>query len=306
MKCRILKNDAFIDAVYTMAKVVLCIEQVPCLIKMPSAEIAVEIVGILVLYLESSTLKNTEWYKELSEKYVLVGDACLIKVNTAEKTLIIPDAVKSISSVTDSEYARVSYCPNIKEIVFGRKVEKVLKYAFSNSLISTVLFNESLSEIQQGAFHSCDELRFVCLPNSVKNIGCNAFAYSRDLSCVVLPENLDSISHDAFAGCSNLKRIIVPCNKPTFAQKVAKSLYGADMFPYDKCVYLTTVENRHIKRESELVTKKCTQWALRSPRLSSHPLVKASLAKVLRDNGIYTIGDLRQYRTEKNARYGRV
>ena len=77
MKCRILKNDAFIDAVYTMAKVVLCIEQVPCLIKMPSAEIAVEIVGILVLYLESSTLKNTEWYKELSEKYVLVGDACL-------------------------------------------------------------------------------------------------------------------------------------------------------------------------------------------------------------------------------------
>lgn len=205
-------------------------------------------------YVDISTLKKTLWYESLQSEYSVVGDGCLIKVITDERTLEIPDDVKYVSRVTDSAFSRKKLLPNIKHINFSDNVRVILSFAFSDAAIESVLFNDGLLEIGQQAFNSCNKIKFLCLPNSVKIIGFRAFSYSTNLHCVVLPEELETIHHNVFDSCCALEKIIVPFEENEFKKKV-KTFLGEDDFPYSKCIYSTTTDNRNIYSESDLITR---------------------------------------------------
>ena len=254
-------------------------------------------------HLNAYTLKDTIWYKNLSSGFVTVGDGCLVKAKTDETILVIPENVKYVSRVVDSISTRDKLCPNVKHIELGNNVHTLLPFAFADSSIESVLFNANLIELKQGCLSSCRELKFICLPNSVEIIGYSAFAHSKDLRCIVLSESLKVIDCTAFNGCNKLKKIIVPFSKKEFSKKVQTSL-GHDSFPYSKCIYSTTVENRCIKSENELILrnnvirKEDTKNLMREndeKLLSKHPIIRAYLATKLRKYGLRTMDDLKKW-----------
>lgn len=247
-----------------------------------------------VQFLDSYTLKHTTWYKNLDSKYSVICDECLVKVITDDTTLVVPDNIKYISRVTDSINSESQMCPNLRHIVLGNGVHSLLPFAFYRSAIETVLFNEELQEVGQQSLAYCCNLRFLCLPNNVRTIGYEAFSYSNRLECVVLPEKLESIDSGAFDGCYWLEKIIVPFDKEEFSKKVKKT-FGQDKFPYDKCVYSTTVDDRKITKEYQMITRKRTKWESRPVTLSNHPAIKEPLARTLRKYGLHTIEDLRKW-----------
>ena len=243
----------------------------------------------------TNTINNTAWYSNLSGEFEVVGDGCLIKVNSEDYSVTIADDVKSISNITLQNSNGVSTCSEMRCIRFGANVKTVLRYAFSNSEIRTVYFNDGLLEIEQGAFSECGSLRFVCLPNSVRAIGEEAFADCTSLRCIVLPEQLETINSNAFSNCYLLEQIIVPFDRASFEKKVKNSIFGNRHFPYDKCQFSTTVDNRNIGHRQDLSTRKRTKWESRPVTLSNHPLIKEPLARVLRKYGVHTLEDLRKF-----------
>ena len=265
-----------------------------------------------LLYLDVFTLKHTAWYNNLESPISVVGDSCLVKVVTDDYILNVPDNIKYVSRITDSSFSEHKRCPNVRHIVLGTSVQQLLPFAFDGSEIETVSFNDRLQEIGQQSLASCGNLRFLCLPNSVRNIGYGAFSHSRRLECVVLSEKLESIDSNAFDGCYWLEKIIVPFDKDEFSKKVRK-LFGRDSFPYDKCVFSTTVDDRKITKQYEMVTRKRTKWESRPVTLSNHPVIKEPLARTLRKYGLHTIEDLRKWGAKeiweyiyKRERYPRI
>ena len=245
-------------------------------------------------YLDAFTLKHTLWYKNLDSEYSIVGDECLVKVIADTYTLEIPNNIKYVSRIMDSTLSENKLLPNVRHIQFGNNVKILLPFAFNGSAIESVLFNDGLVEIGQQALASCRELKFLCIPNSVKTIGYGAFSYSSSLECVVLPEKLETINDNAFDGCYWLEKIIVPFDKDEFKKKV-QTFWGKDNFPYNKCIYSTTANNRNISKEYELTIRKRTKWESRPITLSNHPNIGERLARTLRKYGIHTIEDLRKW-----------
>ena len=243
-----------------------------------------------IQFIDTYALKNTAWYNNIDAHYAIIGDGCLIKVNTENSTLIIPGDIKYISGLNDMSH-------NVKHISLGKSTQKLLGHAFSNLHIESILFNEGLLELEYQCLASCDELRFICLPNSVKHIGNYAFSNSRKLRWVVLPEKLESIAHNAFDDCYSLNQIIVPFDEEQFKKKVRGNC-GNDKFPYSKCVYSTTVEDRYISMKSEMITRKRTKLESRPMALYRHPAISEALAKILRKYGLHTIEDLKAWGAE--------
>lgn len=65
-------------------------------------------------------------------------------------------------------------------------------------------------EISDGAFHSCENLTAIAIPNSVSNIGEEAFENCSGLTSVTIPNSVTSIGVEIFKHCSSLTSAIIP------------------------------------------------------------------------------------------------
>ena len=70
-------------------------------------------------------------------------------------------------------------------------------------------YNGSNYEIYQYAFHNCDNIISVTIPDSVTYIGKHAFFYCTSLTSVTIGNNVTSIGSYAFSGCSSLKSVTI-------------------------------------------------------------------------------------------------
>jgi len=76
--------------------------------------------------------------------------------------------------------------------------------------ISSVTIPEGVMRIADGAFADCGELTRVAIPVGVTSIGEEAFARCRWLEDVVLPFGVTTIEEYAFYGCSGMKAVTIP------------------------------------------------------------------------------------------------
>jgi hypothetical protein len=88
--------------------------------------------------------------------------------------VVIPKTVKTIG---DKAFVN---CFFLREIVFeeGSKLTSIGEYAFYGSALASVSLPEGLTTIGRAAFHSCDDLKEITLPSTLRSIGRNAFRYS--------------------------------------------------------------------------------------------------------------------------------
>ena len=64
-----------------------------------------------------------------------------------------------------------------------------------------------VTSIGDYAFHFCDSLTSITIPESVESIGDAAFASCYNLSSVEIPESVESIGDEAFAYCYSLTSV---------------------------------------------------------------------------------------------------
>lgn len=109
-------------------------------------------------------------------------------------------------------------------------------------MLRTVVFEEGsyLTDLEEGAFHSCSYLTSVALPDRLKSIGFVAFSGCYSLPMIILPETLTDIKSQAFLDCSRLKTVYnlsdLPIVKTSqnfgfvafYAEKVYKTLDETD------------------------------------------------------------------------------
>ena len=83
------------------------------------------------------------------------------------------------------------------------------KKASGALIIPAVIEGKSVTRIRGYAFHNCNRLTGIMLPDSIKSIMEFAFSDCTRLTSITIPERVTSISHGAFKRCTRLTTIKV-------------------------------------------------------------------------------------------------
>ena len=122
-------------------------------------------------------------------------------------------------------------------------VTRIGGYAFNwgTSVLKSISLPNTITTIEEWAFHGCRQLRTIVLPSSVVSVGDFSFMYSGlksvtfnegltsigkcafsivDLQEIVLPQSLKSIGDEAFLYCRNLKSVTIPVGVSRMGKRV--------------------------------------------------------------------------------------
>ena len=95
----------------------------------------------------------------------------------------------------------------IAETYNGLPVTSIYKDVFRDKNIISVIIPDSIKEIGNYAFYSCDSLTFVVIGNGVTTIGEYAFSHCTNLDVLTIGTSVTNIGRYGFAYCSNLSEI---------------------------------------------------------------------------------------------------
>ncbi len=188
----------------------------------------------------ANTVTDAEGFV-IQDGYLLVG-----YVGTA-KDIVIPDNVSYM-------FEACMGSTEIDSVVIPNTVEGMDEYVFTHSNVKKVVFEEGseIEELPKGTFDSCENLKEVQLPKSLKTIGIEAFAdtglisieipdgvtriegaafINSSLTEVAFPDSLKEINSSAFGDCRQLKDVKFPNN-------LKKIGFGAFL----SCYKLTSIE----------------------------------------------------------------
>ena len=133
---------------------------------------------------------------------------------------VIPDSVTFIhDGAFDSCF--------IRSITMGACVERIGDYAFSESLLSEIVFSDSITSIGANAFSGCSELTDVTISNGVISIGDYAFANCENMVSITLGKSVSEIGEGAFYYCESLTSIDVDADNATYCS-IDGNLYSKD------------------------------------------------------------------------------
>lgn len=88
-----------------------------------------------------------------------------------------------------------------------KNVEAIGAYAFQNSAVESIIFNEGLTSIGRGAFMDCNNLTSATFPSTLTNLGNAAFSTCTALQSITLPNALAAIGTSCFYNCESLSSV---------------------------------------------------------------------------------------------------
>jgi len=125
-----------------------------------------------------------------------------------------------------------SYCNDVDGVLFNIDKTILVRYPFDNTRtnytipdsvtnignyafyscdsLASITIPNSVTSIGDYAFYSCDSLASITIPNSVTSIGDSAFRYCHSLASITIPDSVTSIGDSAFSGCASLASITIP------------------------------------------------------------------------------------------------
>lgn len=105
---------------------------------------------------------------------------------------------------------------DIRSVVIENGITWIGEGAFArlDNLIS-VIIPDSVTGIGDLGFCECRQLSDIVLPDTVTLIGASSFESCEALTSINIPANISSICWGAFIGCYNLKHLTLPENTPT-------------------------------------------------------------------------------------------
>lgn len=103
----------------------------------------------------------------------------------------------------------------IPSCIDGNVITSISPYSYifrDKSLITEVVFPDTITFLPNGIFWGCTGLKKVTLPQHLSEIPECAFHNCSSLSQIIIPDSVYSICNDAFYNCSLLKTIVLPYN----------------------------------------------------------------------------------------------
>lgn len=151
-------------------------------------------------------LTDGDWeFKLLDNEVTITG------YNGTEENVVIPSHIFNtpVTAVSGS-----NLFPTAVTLTFPDSVSTVCSYICNrvgtNNVLETVILPEGVRVIEANAFHNCESLKNIVLPNTLTNIKGGyyegAFQGCKSLESINFPENLVEIGRYAFEG-SGLKEI---------------------------------------------------------------------------------------------------
>ncbi|MBQ8286820.1 MAG: leucine-rich repeat domain-containing protein [Thermoguttaceae bacterium] len=103
-------------------------------------------------------------------------------------------------------------------------VEKIASNAFEGSRVRSLSFPKTLKTIEAFAFHRCENISELILPEGFTELASAAFFSLPSLRSLSLPSTLSTIPDGAFNDCDALERVVVPQDaKPVEAAAFGRS-----------------------------------------------------------------------------------
>ena len=106
-----------------------------------------------------------------------------------------------------------AYC-SVDGVLFDRSQTVLVQYPGGKSG-SSYTVSDGISNIRRLAFHSCDNLTGIAIPNSVTNIGEGAFMLCLNLTSVTIGTRVATIGSNAFELCASLTSVYFKGNAPS-------------------------------------------------------------------------------------------
>lgn len=107
-------------------------------------------------------LGNTKWLSEQSSTFVIIGDGVLIKINSKDSNISVPDEVKYISNV-------FYYIGTVESITLPSSVWGLGEFSFAVCIkLQSVTVPASVTSISENAFYECSALKSIITPDGSK------------------------------------------------------------------------------------------------------------------------------------------
>ena len=142
--------------------------------------------------LKTVSLPNTIKY---IYQHAFVGNVNLESINLPDGLLLI-------------DMAAFEGCESLSELELPSSLTTIGERAFAGSGISSAVIPEGVTEIGNGAFKDCKNLKTVVIPGSVENIPADAFAGCTALESVVISDGVKTVEWGAFSGCTSLETVV--------------------------------------------------------------------------------------------------
>ena len=103
-------------------------------------------------------LGNTKWLSDQSSTFVIIGDGVLIKINSKDSNISVPNGVKYISNV-------FYYIGTVENITLPSSVWGLGEFSFAVCLkLQSVTVPASVTTISENAFYQCSALKSIVTP----------------------------------------------------------------------------------------------------------------------------------------------
>ena len=132
--------------------------------------------------------------------------------NTKIKKVYIKSTVRSLGERAFQQ------CSNLSSVIFEEGITWINNYAFDDcDALTSVSLPASLRTIDSYAFYNCGNLTSVNFKNGIENIYYRSFYYCTNLSSISIPSSIKFIDPHAFEDCSNLAHIYIDKPKNSIA-----------------------------------------------------------------------------------------
>lgn len=163
-------------------------------------------------------------------------------------------AYKTVDGVlyTDDEKTLAAYpCGRTGSFTVPEGVEKIEKFAFSNSSLSEIILPDTLKTIADYGFLDAKKLDKITVPSSVRFVGYSAFSGS-GIKEVTLSEGLEEIESSAFEK-TDIKELYIPDSVTKCGNYLADdAVHISASYPVEGMEYLTQRENVIFRDETLL------------------------------------------------------
>ena len=169
---------------------------------------------------------------------------CVTGIGTCTDTdLIIPPSYKG--KAVESLKRAFMNCTGIKSVFIPASVKDVSYAFFGCKNLNVVVFEEGsqLKDIGACAFHSCDNLTDIVIPEGVTSIGEDAFYSCDSLLNITLPKSLRDISKDAFNSCRSLISITIPKGITSIGIRAFAHCGGIETVIFEGSLLISVDEN---------------------------------------------------------------